>query len=77
MWPSGRRKALRKRAAGYDAVIVLGCDAAVETVKSCTATLGCKVIQGMEIEGIMNVIPSFRFPGNITLEVTNVTRVLQ
>ncbi len=77
MWTSGRRKALEKRAAGYDAVIVLGCDAAVETVKGCTASHPCKVIQGMEVDGIMNVIPSFRFPCNISLEVTNVTRVLK
>src|SRR5512138_362302 len=27
MWTAARRKALAKRAAGYDAVIVLGCDA--------------------------------------------------
>ncbi len=77
MWTSGRRKALSKRASGYDAVIVLGCDAAVETVKSCTASHRCKVIQGMEVDGIMNVIPSFRWPCNISLEVTNVTRVLR
>src|SRR5512139_1436599 len=31
MWTSGRRKGLARHAIGYDAIIVLGCDAAVET----------------------------------------------
>jgi hypothetical protein len=31
----------------------------------------------MEVDGIMNVIPSFQFPGNISLDVTSVTRVLE
>ncbi len=77
MWTSGRRQDLKKRASEFDAVIVLGCDAAVETVKDCTISHGCKVIPGMEVDGIMNVIPSFRFPCNISLEVTHVIRVLK
>ncbi len=75
MWTSARRKDLAKRAVGYDALIVLGCDAAVETVRSCTKSSDCRVIPGMEAEGIMNVIPSLQFPLNIRLEVSNVTKV--
>jgi hypothetical protein len=75
MWASGRRKDLTKHAEGYDALIVLGCDAAVETVRSCTKSNNCRVIPGMEAEGIMNVIPSLQFPLNIRLEVSNVTKV--
>jgi hypothetical protein len=75
MWASGRRKDLAKHAQGYDALIVLGCDAAVETVRSCTKSNNCRVIPGMEAEGIMNVIPSLQFPLNIRLEVSNVTKV--
>jgi hypothetical protein len=77
MWTSGRRKALVRQAVGYDAVIVLGCDAAVETVRSCLQSNHCRVIPGMEVEGIMNVIPTVQFPFNISLEVSSVTRVLQ
>jgi len=33
MWTSGRRRKLKKLAVTYDAVIVLGCDAAVRTVE--------------------------------------------
>ncbi len=75
MWTSGRRKDLARHAVGYDALIVLGCDAAVETARSCIKPNDCRVIPGMEAEGIMNVIPNLQFPLNIWLEVSNVTKV--
>jgi hypothetical protein len=62
---------------GYNAVIVLGCDAAVEAARDCIKSNDCRVIPGMEVEVIMNIIPSLRFPFNIWLEMSNVTRVLQ
>ncbi len=75
MWTSGRRKDLARHAVGYNALIVLGCDAAVETARSCIKSNDCRVIPGMEAEGIMNVIPILQFPLNIWLEVSNVTKV--
>ncbi len=75
MWPAGRRRALAKRAKGYDAMIVLGCDAAVETARACAN--GCRVVAGMAVDGIMNVVPRVRFPFELHLEVQSVTRVLQ
>jgi len=77
MWTSGRRQELARRAAGYDALIVLGCDGAVETARSSTKSTGCRVIPGMEIEGVMNVIPSLHLPLNIRLDLSGVTPVLQ
>ena len=77
MWTLARRKELARQAAGYDAVIVLGCDAAVETIRSSLQSNACRVIQAMEVEGIMNVIPTLHFPFNISLELSGVTRVLQ
>lgn len=77
MWTARRRHALARRAAGYDAMIVLGCDAAVETARSSIEANGCRVIPGMEVEGVMNVMPSVRSPLSIWLELSSVTRVLQ
>ena len=74
MWTSGRRKDLARHAVGHDALIVLGCEAAVETARSCLQSNDCRVIPGMEVEGIMNVIPTLQFPFNISLEVIGVTR---
>ncbi len=77
MWTSGRRERLARRAAGYEAMMVLGCDAAVDTVRSCAGRSGCRVIPGMEAEGIMNVAPNLRFPFDVWLDMRSVTRVLQ
>ena len=77
MWPAGRRQELTRRAVEYDAVVVLGCDTAVKTVQDALESTNCRVISGMEVEGLMSVIPSFRFPGNISLRVKSVTRVLE
>lgn len=75
MWTSGRREALAKQSANYDAFIVLGCDAAVDTARNSLKSGKCRVIPGMELEGIMNVIPTLKFPFNISLEVNSVTRL--
>jgi hypothetical protein len=76
MWTSGRRRKLKKLAVTYDAVIVLGCDAAVRTVEDSIGSAS-KVIPGMEIEGIMNVIPSVQFPFTIYLRMSGLIRVIR
>jgi hypothetical protein len=76
MWTSGRRKKLAKRAAEFEGVLVLGCDAAVETVRNSIRSTDCRVIHGMENEGIMNVLPHVSFPFNISLEVQGITSVI-
>ncbi len=67
-WTSGERKRLLKRAKQYDAAIVLGCDSATESVRDALKSSDCKVIQGMEVAGIVNVKVRFRFPGTVALE---------
>ncbi len=51
MWTSGHRKDLARYAAGYNALIVLGCDAAVETAQSCMKSKDCRVIPGWKLKG--------------------------
>jgi hypothetical protein len=74
MWTHGRRRQLAREAVRYEGVIVLGCDAAVETARSCLPA-GCRLIPGMEVEGIMTVIPTVSFPFNVSLEVSSLTRL--
>ncbi|UCG67227.1 MAG: hypothetical protein JSW12_09685, partial [Deltaproteobacteria bacterium] len=45
MWTSGKRKKLQKYARQYEAVIVLGCDSATETVRDAVKSTDCKVIE--------------------------------
>ncbi len=68
MWTTGKRKRLRRCAEKYDAVIVLGCDSATETVREALKSTDCKVIEGMEVAGIMNAQIRFHFPGNVSFE---------
>ncbi len=77
MWTSARRERLAREIRAYDAAIVLGCDAAVETVRGCSGSSDRRVIQGMTAEGIMNVTPTVHLPFTVRLHVNSVTRVLQ
>ena len=68
MWTAAKRKQLQKEARPYDAVIVLGCDSATETVREAVQSTACKVIEGMKVSGIMNAQLTFRWPSNISFE---------
>lgn len=67
MWTSRRRKKLEREAKRYDAVIVLGCDSATQTVREVLPP-GVKLIEGMETAGIMNGRIGFRPPANIVFD---------
>ena len=66
MWTASRRKRLQSRAKQHDAVIVLGCDSATETVRDAVRSTDCKVIQGMEVTGVMNAELRFDLPGDVS-----------
>lgn len=68
MWTSGKRKKLLERAKHHDAVIVLGCASATETVANAVKSTDCKVIEGMRVDGMMNARMTFRFPANVSFE---------
>ncbi len=74
MWTSRRRRKLLKRAREHDAVVVLGCEAAGQTVREALKSTDCKVIQGMESEGIMSIKPVVRLPAKLSLELESITR---
>lgn len=68
MWTGGIRRKLLKTARNHDAVIVLGCSSAVETVRETVEPVGCKVLEGMESTGIMNARLSFSLPADISFK---------
>lgn len=74
MWTSKRRAALKKRAKDYEALIVLGCEAAVQTVRDSIKPETCEVLQGVKTEGIMSIRPRFSLPCNITLDIESVSK---
>lgn len=72
-WSSKRRKKLLSRAKEYEALIVLGCEGAVETVRESVASSSCRIFQGLETEGLMSIKPRFHLPFNISLELAGIT----
>ena len=76
MWTRRRRALLRKRAQRYDALLVLGCEAAVQTIMDSLGAVSIPVIQGMRTEGIMSILPRFQWPDRITLQINSITPLL-
>lgn len=72
MWTARRRKKLLKHAQKYEAVVVMGCEAAVQTIHDALETTSCKVFQGMRSEGVMTIKPSFELPGKISIELDKI-----
>jgi hypothetical protein len=64
MWTSRRRKKLANAAKHHDAVIVLGCDSATETVRGAVPP-DVEVLEGMKVAGIMNGRMSLRRSGSL------------
>jgi hypothetical protein len=77
MWTSAQRKKLQEAVKKYEAVIVLGCDSATETVRDAVKSTGCKVIEGMEVAGIMNATLRFHLPCNVSFDDCKVIPISQ
>jgi len=76
MWTSRRRKKLEKQAKNYDAVIVLGCASATETVRHLVPA-DVKVVEGMKTAGIMNGRMSLRLPADLAFDDCRVVPISQ
>lgn len=74
-WTSNKREQLLEYAKKYEALLVLGCEAAVRTVQDTIGSNTCQVIPGMKSVGLMSVKPRFELPCNISLELDSVTPV--
>ena len=73
MWTSKRRKKLLERAKKHEALVVMGCEAAVQIVRNSVESTTCQVIPGMKSEGIMSIQPKYSLPCNIRIELESVT----
>lgn len=77
MWTSRRRNKLAQRASQHDALVVMGCEGAVQTVRDSVSGTSCQVIQGLKTEGLMTVRPHLRLPCNLFLELDKVNPLLR
>ncbi len=76
MWTSRRRKKLRRTAEKYEALVILGCEAAVKTVCDSVTLPSHRIIQGLDTEGVMSIQPRFSLSGNVVLELESITPII-
>jgi len=77
MWTSAQRKKLQEATKQHEAVIVLGCDSATETVRDSVISTDCNVIEGMKTTGIMNAKLRFHLPCNVSFEDCKIVPISQ
>jgi hypothetical protein len=68
LWTNSQRGRLLKRARDYEAVVVLGCDSGTVTANDALKDTDCRVIQGMEMNGIINATAKFRLPMTVSFQ---------
>ena len=68
MWTEKQRNRIAKMATKFEAILVLGCEAAVQTINDSVKSTSCKIFQGMTNKGVMSVKPRFHFPLKLSLE---------
>jgi len=73
LWTSGMRKNLVRHASQYEAVVVMGCESAYESVQEILKSTDCQVFAGMKSEGVLNAIPKVHLPFNVSFEKFKVT----
>lgn len=73
MWTARRRKQLADVAKSYDAIVVLGCEAAVDTIRAAVDSSACLVIQGVKTEGLMSIQPRFSLTGTVRLGLQGIS----
>ena len=69
LWTEGQRSRLLKRAKDYEAVLVVGCHSATDTVEQALKDTDCQVFQGMRMKGLANATMKFEFPLKVKLEM--------
>jgi len=68
LWTKGQRERLLKRARDYEAVLMLACDSGTESAKDALKDTDCKVIQALDMDGVINATTSIRFPMTIVMK---------
>ena len=67
IWTRGQQRRMRRRARGYDAVVVLGCASAAVSVERALAGTGCRVVLAMRLTGLTNALARFERPSRVLL----------
>jgi len=75
LWTSRRRAKLREYAKQFQAVIVLGCESAMDIVRELVESTDCKMIEGTEAVGFTNARLNLHLPCNVSFEEFKTVRM--
>jgi len=68
LWTERQRKRFLKRARDYEATLVLACDSGTVSAKDALKGTDCKVMQALEMDGVINATTTIRFPLTVSME---------
>lgn len=68
LWTKRQRERFLKRAKDYEATLVLACDSGTISAKDALKKTDCKVMQALEMDGVINATTTIRFPLTISME---------
>ena len=60
LWTKQQRARLLKKSKRYKAILVLGCDSAVHTIKETVKNADIRIIPAMKVGGIVSAVPKGR-----------------
>ncbi len=68
LWTERQRKRFLKRAQDYEATLVMACDSGTVSAKDALKQTDCKVVQAMEMNGVINATTTIRFPLTVRMK---------
>ncbi len=68
LWTKRQRERLLKRARDYEAVLILACDSGTESATDALKDTNCRIIQSLDMNGVINATTSIRFPLTVVME---------
>ena len=77
IWSTKLRRELRDTARRYETAVVLGCDAACDSVRDILAPTDCRVVHGMWSEGVWDATPQVKWPGRVSFDLVSVTPMVR
>lgn len=68
LWTEGQRKRFLKRAKDYEAALILACDSGTISAQDALKDTDCKVVQALDVDGLINATTTIRFPLVVSME---------
>ena len=68
LWTERQRSRFLNRARDFEAVLVLGCDSGTVSAKDALKDTDCRVVQALDMNGVVNATTTIRFPFVISMK---------